>query len=109
ASLFSRNEASASMSSHLVMSTARAAHLFVTGQAASAVVSTKVTALAEGVLKAMLLTRLKIGGVLLLAFAVLVVGAYARTEPQPQAETCPSKEPPQAKAESRPAEVEQGR
>jgi RNA polymerase sigma factor (sigma-70 family) len=110
ATMFSQNGASASIPSRLVMSTARAAYLFVTGQqTAAVVVSTKVTALAEGVLKAMLLTRLKIGGVLFLAFAVVVVGAYAGNAPLPQAEQRPLKEPSLTKAEGRPTEVDQGR
>jgi RNA polymerase sigma factor (sigma-70 family) len=110
ATVLSRNGASASVSSRLVMSTARAAYLFVTGRpTATAVVSTKVTALAEGVLKAILLTKLKIGGVLLLALAAVVVGAYGATAPLFQAEPGRLKEPPRAIAEGRRAEVEQGR
>jgi RNA polymerase sigma factor (sigma-70 family) len=63
------NTASASLP--LVVSTSKAALLFAASQAASGVISIKAAALAEGVLKAMMLTKLKstIALLLILAFA----------------------------------------
>ena len=59
----------------LLASTAKAAALFAAGQAATAVASARVAALAEGVLKTMLLTKLTVG--VLAVFAVVVAGAAA--------------------------------
>jgi RNA polymerase sigma factor (sigma-70 family) len=71
ATLF-QNAASACVPSPLVGSTVKAAILLAAGQAAPAgLVSAKVAALTEGVLKTMLLTKLKI------ATAVLLVGVLA--------------------------------
>src|SRR5262249_18774975 len=65
AAALSRNVASAALPASVVDSTIRAASLFATGQAA---ISTEVAALAEGVLKTMLLTKLKsVTAVLLVA------------------------------------------
>ena len=59
--LLARDAASASVSTHLIGSTARAASLLIERQAVTAgVVSAEVAALTRKVLKAMLLTRLKI-------------------------------------------------
>jgi RNA polymerase sigma factor (sigma-70 family) len=73
--VLSHNVASASVPSSVVSSTIKAASLFVAGQAAAAgVISAQVAALAEGVLKTMLLTKLQI------ALAVLwVVAALSGT------------------------------
>jgi RNA polymerase sigma factor (sigma-70 family) len=65
--LLSHGSASASVPLSLITSTSRAATKFAAGQAATGVVSTKVAALTEGVLKTMLMTKLKI------ATAVLMV------------------------------------
>ena len=59
----------------LLASTAKAAALVAVGQAAAAVVSTRVAALAEGVLKSMLLTKLTIA--VLAAIAVVATGVAA--------------------------------
>jgi hypothetical protein len=72
ATMLSQNGASASVPLPLVASTVKAATLFAAGQAASGTISAKVAALTEGVLKTMLLTKIKIATVLLLA-----VGAVA--------------------------------
>ena len=67
AAVLSQNAASAGVPTSVVSSTIKAASLFAAGQAAATgVISAKVAALTEGVLKAMLLTKLKI------ATAVLV-------------------------------------
>jgi RNA polymerase sigma factor (sigma-70 family) len=109
AALLSQSAASASVPSSLVTSTAKAAGLFAAGQAAAAVASTEVAALAEEVLKTLLLIRLKIGAGLLLSLAALVIGAYGLTSPSLQAEPAAVKGPLQAKTEGSPAAVEQGR
>ncbi len=59
----------------LLASTAKAASLFATGRAATAVVSARVAALAEGVLKTMLLAKLAVG--FLAAAVVIASGAVA--------------------------------
>ncbi len=59
----------------LLASTAKAASLFAAGRAATAVVSARVAALAEGVLKTMLLTKLTVG--LLVAVVIVASGAVA--------------------------------
>jgi RNA polymerase sigma factor (sigma-70 family) len=72
AATLSQNAASACVPSPLVGATVKAAVLLAAGQAAPAgLVSAKVAALTEGVLKTMLLTKLKI------ATAVLLVGVLA--------------------------------
>ena len=72
AAALSRNVASAAMPAAVVDSTIRAASLFAAGQAA---ISTEVAALAEGVLKTMLLTKLKsVTAVLLVAALVGLIG-----------------------------------
>jgi RNA polymerase sigma factor (sigma-70 family) len=74
ATVLSEKAASASVPLPLVTSTVKAARLFAAGQAASGVVGAKVAALTEGVLKAMLLTKLKIVTAVLLVIAVLGAG-----------------------------------
>src|SRR5206468_4194999 len=66
AAVLAQQAASAGVPASVVMSTIKAANLFAAGQA---VISSKVAALAEGVLKAMLMNKLKP------ALAVLVVVA----------------------------------
>jgi hypothetical protein len=70
----SRDAASATASPTLMGSTAKAATLFAAGQAPA---SSSVAALAEGVLKAMLLKKLKAGSWALLIAVALGVGATA--------------------------------
>jgi RNA polymerase sigma factor (sigma-70 family) len=78
AAVLSQTVASAHMPVGVAASTIKAASSFAAGQAAAAgVVSVKAAALADGVLKTMLLTRLKITTVLLLAVAVLGAGTVA--------------------------------
>jgi RNA polymerase sigma factor (sigma-70 family) len=77
AMVLSQGSASASVPLPLITSTTRAATRVAAGQAVTGVVSTKVAALAEGVLKGMLMTKLKFGTALLL----LVVLGTAGTRP----------------------------
>jgi RNA polymerase sigma factor (sigma-70 family) len=68
-------KASACLSLTLVTSTIRAAVLSAAGQATSGVISANVAALTEGVMKSMLLTKLKASAVMLLVAIVIVAGA----------------------------------
>jgi WD40 repeat protein len=67
--------ASAALPASLVEATARAAVLVLSGQAVAAGVSAQVAALAEGGVKAVVGTRLRAAGALLLALGVLAAGA----------------------------------
>src|SRR5205807_376460 len=60
ASVLSQNAASACVPSSVISSTITAAPLFAAGQAATGVISAKAAALTQGVLKAMIMTKLKI-------------------------------------------------
>ncbi len=73
--LLSQGSASASMPLPLVKSTTRAATKFAAGQVATGVVSAKVAALTEGVLKAMLMTKLKIATAILMVVALGAAGS----------------------------------
>ncbi|HYT93065.1 MAG TPA: sigma-70 family RNA polymerase sigma factor [Gemmataceae bacterium] len=81
ATVLSQNAASAGVSLPLVTSTVKAASLFAAGQAASGVVGAKVAALTEGVLKAMLLTKLKIASALLVLAVAVIGGVTSLTAP----------------------------
>ena len=72
---------SASVPTSVMASTIKAATLVAAGQAAAGVVSVKAAALTEGVLKAMLLTKLKTAAAVLLAVAALsgAAGLICRT------------------------------
>jgi RNA polymerase sigma factor (sigma-70 family) len=76
AAVLSQNAASASVPTPVVASTVKAATAVAAGQAAVAagVISTNVAALTEGVLKAMLLTKLKIATAVLLAVGLVATG-----------------------------------
>jgi cytochrome c peroxidase len=67
--------ASASVPLTLAANTIKAASLFAGGQAATAAVSANVAALTEGVLKTMVLTKLKLTTVVLVGMALLAGGA----------------------------------
>ena len=74
ATVVTQNMASAGVPSSLISSTVKAAAMIAAGQAAaSGAISVKVTALTEGVLKAMLLTRLKTVLVIVLVFGSLTL------------------------------------
>jgi RNA polymerase sigma factor (sigma-70 family) len=75
AALVAQNTAAASVPAPLVASTVKAAALMTAGKTVAAgVISTKVAALADGVLKTMLLAKLKIAAVLFLAVGVAGLG-----------------------------------
>ncbi len=79
--LLARQEAAACMPIPLVASTIKAATVVATGAAATSVVSAKVAALMKGVLKAMLLTKLKIATLVLLALGIAVVSVGVLIHP----------------------------
>jgi RNA polymerase sigma factor (sigma-70 family) len=75
AGVLSQGAASACVPTSVVSCTIKAATLFAAGQAAAAgVISVKVAALTEGVLKAMFLTKLKIATAVLLVVGLLGAG-----------------------------------
>jgi RNA polymerase sigma factor (sigma-70 family) len=106
AATISSRTASACVPSALVATTMKAASLFAAGQATAAgALSANVAALARGVLKTMLLTKLKTFTVILAAVALLGAGVAGPTylsgaaEPGPFEPTpAPGAEPPQANA-----------
>jgi hypothetical protein len=76
--MFSQKMASAGVPASVVSSTIKVASNFAAGQAvATAVVSTRVAALTEGVLKSMLLSKLRVAVVLMLAIGALGITAGA--------------------------------
>src|SRR5262249_30959932 len=82
--LLAQNAASAGVPTSLVSSTIKAASLFAAGQAAATgVVSAQVAGLAEGVLKTMLLTKVKIVTAVLLAGVTPRPGARRAPPPPP--------------------------
>jgi RNA polymerase sigma factor (sigma-70 family) len=74
AALLSQSSASAGVPLSLITSTTRAATKIAAGQAAAGLVSAKVAALTEGALKAMLMTKVKIGTAVLMMVALGTVG-----------------------------------
>ena len=106
--LLSNNTASACVPAPLLKSTIQAATFVAANPAATGVVSASVAALTEGVLKAMLMTKLKVAGaVLMIVVALLGVGwglypTNAATPPDRNAKA------PQDAAAERPAGIEQG-
>ncbi len=102
--LLSQNSASASVPVSLIASTTKAATVFAAGQAAaSVVVSAKVAALTEGVLKAMLMTKLKFTTAMLVA--VVALGA-AGTGAIGQSRRAEASSPAKGVEEARPKAVE---
>jgi RNA polymerase sigma factor (sigma-70 family) len=75
AGLLSHQAASACVPASLVSCTMKAVTLVATGQATTGIISAKAAALAEGVLKVMLLNKVKITSAVLLLIAVFVGGA----------------------------------
>jgi RNA polymerase sigma factor (sigma-70 family) len=83
----SANTASGGVRTSLIVSTGKAAVLFAAGQAAATgVISARVAALTEGVLKAMLLSKLGVAMVVLLVVSVLGVGVAFQSYPSQAAE-----------------------
>jgi RNA polymerase sigma factor (sigma-70 family) len=80
AALLSQKAASASVPASVVSATIRAAGLLAAGQAAATgVISVKVAALTEGVLRAMLLTKLKTAVTVLLVLGIVAFGGVVLT------------------------------
>ncbi len=78
AAILSQNGALACVPAPLVVTTVKAATVVAAGQAATAgVISAKVTALTEGVMKGMLITKLKVTAVFCVAVGVLAIGSGA--------------------------------
>jgi RNA polymerase sigma factor (sigma-70 family) len=77
--LFKAQTASASVPTCVVYSTIKAATLIAAGKATAGVISAKVATLTEGVLKAMLLTKLKTGMAVLVVLSVIAIPATALT------------------------------
>jgi RNA polymerase sigma factor (sigma-70 family) len=105
--------ASASVPASVLASTIQGASLFATGQAATAgVVSAKVAALAEGVLKTMLLTKLKIATAVVLVVALACSGfgllswTLTAAEPRQEAPRAGRKDAPRKDAAREPARKE---
>ena len=101
--LVSQNAASAGVPSSVVSSTIKAASLFAAGQAAATgLISVKVTALTEGVLKTMLVTKLKTA-LAVLVLAVAAVGGLTSltvpTAPVAHAAPAPKEKPEPVKLE----------
>jgi hypothetical protein len=94
--LLSDSLTSAAPSPGLLDSTVKAASLLATGQMAAGVISAKAAVLTEGVLKTMLLSKLRIAVVVMLATCVLGIGATALSFRTVAAEppAPPSKSPP---------------
>jgi RNA polymerase sigma factor (sigma-70 family) len=84
ASILSQNMASAGVPASVVSRTIKVASLTAAGQATTGVISVKVAALTEGVLKAMFLSRLKsVVAVLMLAACLIGVGTAVVLGKQP--------------------------
>ena len=93
-----RASAGAGVPPPLLASTAKAASLFTAGQTATAVVSARVAALAEGVLKTMLLMKLAVGFLAVVAVVASAAVVFACRPPAP-----PAQAPPVAVASPAPA------
>jgi RNA polymerase sigma factor (sigma-70 family) len=114
--LLAQDAASASAPLSVVDSTIKAASLFATGQAtATCVISVRVAALTEGVLKAMLLTKLKLATAVLLmlgllgaATALLAQQTAVRDQPAPPQPQQPQRDRA-AKGEVKTSQEEQDR
>jgi RNA polymerase sigma factor (sigma-70 family) len=74
AAVLSENSAPACVSTMLVSATVRAASMLATGRLAPGAVSSEIAILTEGVVKSMMITRLKIASAMLLSAAILVSG-----------------------------------
>jgi Sigma-70, region 4 len=84
--VLSQAAASGGVPAPLALSTAKAASLFAARQAAIGVVSAKVATLTEGVLKGMLLNKLKIAAAMLFVFVAIGIGVYGPFSAPIQAE-----------------------
>jgi RNA polymerase sigma factor (sigma-70 family) len=99
-------EAVAAVPGVLVRGAVQAAALAAAGKGLAGVVSTEAAALAEGVLKAMLLTKVKVGAVVVLTAALLGGGGGVLTYRTAAGEPGSSQGPAARGAEDRPAVAE---
>src|SRR5262245_24389107 len=106
AAVLSQNVASAVVPTSVVSSTIKAASLFAAGHAATRVLSTKVTALTEGVLKAMLVSKLKYATAVLLVFLTCVGGGTVAMLQTAAGQSQPAQKP-EVKADLSPAPKDQ--
>ena len=90
AAALARASAGSGVPPPLLASTAKAASLFTAGQTATAVVSARVAALAEGVLKTMLLTKLSLAFLAAFAVAASAAVVFACRPPAPAAQAPPT-------------------
>ena len=113
AAVLSEQAASACVPISVKASTIKAATMLAAGQAAAGVISTKVAALTEGVVKSMLLAKLKIATAVLVAVGVLGAGIGLSLHPAQaggqtgQQEHAPAKQAAQNKRTAR-VEVNKG-
>jgi RNA polymerase sigma factor (sigma-70 family) len=108
AAVLAQQAATAGVPLAVTSSTIRAASLFAAGQAAAAgTLSVKAVALAEGVLKTMLLTKLKMATAVLAAVAVLGVGAVALTQQAPADKPAERPVKPRTEPAEQPARAQQ--
>jgi RNA polymerase sigma factor (sigma-70 family) len=96
AAALASDSARAGVSRGLIDSTARAVLRVAAGRAAAEVLPASVAALSEGVVKAMLLSRLKVAIPILLAAALLGGGAVALARPLPGGEPTVARRDPAA-------------
>jgi len=89
AALIGNQVSAASVSPLLVNTTVQAATLIAAGQGASGVISAKVAALTEGVLKAMLVNKLKVTAAFLVVVGALAMGGNALVQRAPADDTTP--------------------
>jgi RNA polymerase sigma factor (sigma-70 family) len=82
AAALAQNAATAGLPGPLLVSTVQAASVFAVGQAAAGAIPAKVAVLTEGVLKAMLMTKLKIAAAVLLAVGLVAIGTGVLTSGQ---------------------------
>lgn len=87
AALIGSQVSAASVSPLLVNTTVQAATLIAAGQGASGVISAKVAALTEGVLKAMLVNKLKVTAAFLVVVGALAMGGNALVQRAPAGDT----------------------
>jgi RNA polymerase sigma factor (sigma-70 family) len=74
AAVLSQNAVSACVPTSVLYSTIKFTHLFAAGQATAGIISPNVAALTEGVLRTMLMAKLKTGMAILLAVAAVAIG-----------------------------------
>src|SRR5262249_42885786 len=99
AAILSQNVASACVPASVVSKTIKVASLTAAGEAHTGVISVKVAALTDGVLKAMFLSKLKaVVGVLMVAVCLIGVGTAVVLGQQPDAPKKPEPEAKQAEA-----------